>query len=48
MDQYLDPSVFTDPESTGHLQSTENMDELLDYNFPETFLGNPYLGGFVT
>jgi hypothetical protein len=44
VNQCLDPSVLTNPVSTGHLQSTEKMDELLKYNFPNT-LGNPFLDG---
>jgi hypothetical protein len=47
-DQYLSPSMFTNPEPTGHLQSTEKMDELLEHNFPGQYLGNPYLDGSAT
>jgi hypothetical protein len=31
--QYLDPSLFPNAESNGYLQSTENMDELLECQF---------------
>jgi hypothetical protein len=34
MEQYLDPSVFANAESNGYLQSTENMVELLERQFP--------------
>jgi hypothetical protein len=45
-DQYLSPSLFPNAASNGNLQSTENMDESLDYNFPPSYGGDLYFGGF--
>ena len=38
-EQYFNPSVFTNAESNGNLQSTENMDELLESQFPSSYGG---------
>jgi hypothetical protein len=34
LEQYFDPSLFPNAESNGYLQSTENMGELLERQFP--------------
>ncbi|KAE9381209.1 hypothetical protein N431DRAFT_457818 [Stipitochalara longipes BDJ] len=43
MEQYLEPSVFTDPEPTEHQQWTKNLDDLRGYNLSGPYSDNPYL-----
>jgi hypothetical protein len=45
-EQYITPSMFTNAESNGNLQSTENMDELLDRQFPSLYGGDMYSNGY--
>lgn len=42
MEQYFNPSLFPNPESNGNLQSTDNMDGLLDNKFPPLYGGHLY------
>jgi hypothetical protein len=45
-EQYFNPSLFEDAESNGNLQSTENMEELLDNHFPSSYGGDLYSNGY--
>jgi len=42
-EQYLNPAVFTGPESTENLQWIDDMEDLRDYNFSGAYSDNPYL-----